>query len=107
LKSPYKIPLFNVNFGEEEIKAVEKIIRSGWVSLGPETKKFEREFANFYGRKHAIFTANGTSALHLAYIAAGIKEKDRVILPSFTYISTLTPLFWIGHLKSPSYLSIP
>ena len=96
MKSPYKIPLFNIDFGKEEIKAIYKIIRSGWVSLGPESKKFEQEFADFYGRKHAIFTTNGTSALHLAYIAAGVKKKDRVILPSFTYISTVTPLFWIG-----------
>ncbi|RKY97252.1 MAG: DegT/DnrJ/EryC1/StrS aminotransferase, partial [Candidatus Hydrothermota bacterium] len=45
MKSPYKIPLFNIDFGKEEIKAIDKIIRSGWVSLGPESKKFEQEFA--------------------------------------------------------------
>jgi dTDP-4-amino-4,6-dideoxygalactose transaminase len=46
--------------------------------------------------RYALFVSSGTASLHLAYISAGLNKNSKVILPSFTYISTLTPLIWMG-----------
>ena len=83
-----KAPLISLSeplLGEEEIEAVQRVIRSGWLTLGPETEAFEREFAERMGVKFAIALANGTAALHLAYLAAGLSEGDEFLLPALTF----------------------
>ena len=62
-----KIPFSKVSIGEEEIEAVTRVLKSGWLAAGPETEKFEREFAKYVGVKYAIFTNSCTSALKMAY----------------------------------------
>ena len=52
--------------------AVERVLRSGWFLLGPETEAFEAEFAAFCGRRHAVAIASGTEALRLALRALGV-----------------------------------
>lgn len=83
-----KIALANPYIGEEEAKAVYEVVKSGWISMGETVKEFEDSFAEYVGSKHAIATNNGTTALHLALIAAGIKEGDEVLVPDITFIST-------------------
>ena len=61
------IPFSKVTIGEEEIEAVSRVMRSGWLAAGPETKAFEEEFAAYVGVKYAIFTNSCTSALKNAY----------------------------------------
>lgn len=61
------IPFSKVTIGEEEIEAVSRVMRSGWLAAGPETKAFEEEFAAYVGVKYAIFTNSCTSALKIAY----------------------------------------
>ncbi|MGB9805981.1 MAG: DegT/DnrJ/EryC1/StrS family aminotransferase [Thermoproteota archaeon] len=77
---------------EEEIEAVEEVLRSRKLSslAGDKTKKFEEEFAKYIGTKFAIATSNGTTALHTALAAAGIKAGDEVIVPPFTFVATAT-----------------
>ncbi|MDH5375595.1 MAG: DegT/DnrJ/EryC1/StrS aminotransferase family protein [Candidatus Bathyarchaeota archaeon] len=86
------IPINAPRLGEEEIKAVVKVMKSGFLThglgAGPVVTKFEKAFAKFVGAKHAIAVNTGTSALHLAIAGAGIKQGDEVILPSFTFVST-------------------
>ena len=86
------IPINAPQLGEEEIKAVVKVMKSGFLThglgAGPVVTKFEKAFAKFVGAKHAIAVNTGTSALHLAIAGAGIKQGDEVILPSFTFVST-------------------
>ncbi|MEO0239049.1 MAG: DegT/DnrJ/EryC1/StrS family aminotransferase [candidate division WOR-3 bacterium] len=96
LNKEFKIPLFETYFDESDIESVVSTLRSGWVSLGPKTDELERAFERYFGVNHALFVSSGTAALHLAYISAGIGPDSLVILPSFTYISTLTPLIWMG-----------
>ncbi|HRD22925.1 MAG TPA: DegT/DnrJ/EryC1/StrS family aminotransferase [Candidatus Hydrothermia bacterium] len=93
---PFKIPLFETYFDDEDIESVVGVLRSGWISTGPKTEELERAFAEYYGVHYALFVSSGTASLHLAYLAAGINKNSTVVLPSFTYISTLTPLMWIG-----------
>ena len=80
-------------FSEEIKKSVNQVIDSGWFILGQNVQKFEQEFANFCGAKHAIGVANGLDALILifrAYIEMGLlKEGDEVIVPSNTYIASI------------------
>lgn len=72
------------------------VLESGWISVGPRTEEFEEALKGYYGVDHALFVSSGTASLHIAYISAGLTKDRKVILPSFTYISTLTPLIWMG-----------
>lgn len=71
-------------------------LESRWISLGPRTEEFEDALKKYYGVNYALFVSSGTASLHIAYVSAGLNKERKVILPSFTYISTLTPLIWMG-----------
>ncbi len=77
-------------FGEEEIEAAERVLRSGKVNYwtGDEGKKFEREFADFCGAKYGTALSNGTVALELALYAYGIGPGDEVIVTPRTFIAS-------------------
>jgi len=78
--------------GKEEIEAVTKVLKSGilthGIGAGPMVTEFEKAFAKYVQAKHAIAMNSGTSALHTALAAAGVKQGDEVILPSFTFVAT-------------------
>ena len=82
------IPVANTFMGEEEAKAVYDVVKSGWISMGKRVEEFENNFKNEINAKNAIAINSGTSALHVALAALGIKEGDEVIIPSLTFIST-------------------
>ncbi len=92
----YQIPLFNLNFDEEENKAVAQVLNSKWISSGPKTIELEKKFANMIGAKYAIAVSNCTAALHLAVLAAGIKPGDEVIVPSLTFVATVNCVRYAG-----------
>jgi dTDP-4-amino-4,6-dideoxygalactose transaminase len=77
-------------YTEDEISVVTGILRSGKVNYwtGDEGREFEREYAAYLGRKHAVAVANGTVALELALYTLGIGAGDEVIVPSRTYIAS-------------------
>ncbi|HYY73857.1 MAG TPA: DegT/DnrJ/EryC1/StrS family aminotransferase, partial [Solirubrobacterales bacterium] len=64
------------------------VLESGRYILGPEVEGFEREFAEYIGRRHCIGVANGTEALTIALRALGIDAGDEVIVPAFTFFAT-------------------
>lgn len=78
------------HYSEEEVQAVSTVLQSGKVNYwtGEEAREFEREYAAYLGRSHAVAVANGTVALELALEAFGIGAGDEVIVPSRTYIAT-------------------
>lgn len=83
------IPISQPSITQKEIDFVTDAVKTGWVSsLGKYIDRFETEFAAFCGVKHAISTANGTVAIHLALAALGIKDGDEVIVPDFSFIAT-------------------
>lgn len=86
------IPLFKPDVGEEEIKSVAEVIRSGWIGNGPKTREFENEFLRYIGGKYAVAVNSASAALHLALISAGVSEGDEVITPSFTFVATNHPI---------------
>jgi len=84
-----KINIAQPSFLGNEKKYLVDTIDSGWISsIGPYIEKFEAEFARYHGVKHAVATHNGTIALHLALVAAGITSGDEVIVPDFTFVAT-------------------
>jgi dTDP-4-amino-4,6-dideoxygalactose transaminase len=90
------IPLFDLNYGQEEEEAVLRVLRSKWLTMGPETEALEKEFAEFCGVKHAIALSNCTTALHLANLAAGVKNDDEVICPSLSFVATSNSILYAG-----------
>ena len=82
------VPFHRAPVGEEEALAVCEVIRSGWITMGPKTFEFEKEFAKYVGAPHAIAVSTGTAALHLALEAAGVREGDEVLLPTTTFTAT-------------------
>jgi len=91
------IPISQPSITEMEINYVNDAIKSGWVSsLGKYINEFEKKFAEFCNVKYALSTCNGTTALHLALIALGIKEGDEVIIPDLTFIATANAVKYTG-----------
>jgi perosamine synthetase len=100
LRQKNLIPINIPRIGEEEIKAVVKVMSSGQLTnalgAGPTVTHFENNFAEFAGVKHAIAMNTGTAALHSALVAAGVKKGDEVILPSFTFVATVEAVIMAG-----------
>lgn len=87
---PLAIPLI----GEEEEKAVLEVLRSGWLTHGPYNTKFEEEFAEYIGVRHAVSMNSCTSALEAALKAYDIKGE--VIVPSFTFVASANSIVTSG-----------
>lgn len=81
---------------EDDIGEVKKALRSGWLTTGPLIKEFEEKFALKTGARYAIATANGTAALHLACLAAGITAGDEVITSPMTFAATAHSALYVG-----------
>lgn len=92
----YNIPLFNLNFDEEEEKAVMEVLKSKWISSGPKCNALEEKFAAMLGVKYAIAVSSCTAALHLAMLAMGLGEGDEVIVPSLTFVATVNAVRYTG-----------
>jgi len=99
----------NINFSEMYTdtyikKAVEQVLNSGRYIKGDQLRLFEQEFADFCNTKYAIGVNSGTSALLLSLMALGIKKADEVIVPSHTFIATVSPVKFLG--GTPVYVDI-
>jgi len=92
----WKIPLFKTYWEEEDIDAVAKVIRRGnYWTTGPELEELERNISKYIGLKYALSFNSGTSALHAVLLAHDVKDKE-VIVPSFTFISTVNSTILAG-----------
>jgi len=76
--------------------AIENVLENSQFILGPEVSAFEKEFARYCGTEHAIGVNTGTSALHLALLAAGIGPGDEVITVPFTFVATVAAIVYTG-----------
>jgi dTDP-4-amino-4,6-dideoxygalactose transaminase len=91
-----QVPFHRAPVGEEEAKAVSEVIRSGWLTMGPKTFEFEKEFAKYVGAEQAIAVSTGTAALHLSLEAAGVRAGDEVLLPTTTFTATAEAVTYLG-----------
>ena len=89
------IKLSRSNIGPEEKKAVLKVLDSNYLGMGPVVKEFEDRISKYLSRK-AVCVSTGTSAIHLALQAAGVKSKDEVLVPSLTYVATFQAITACG-----------
>ena len=84
------------NIGEDEIHAVERVLRSKWIGFGKESVAFEQEIKTYVNARHGVLVNSCTSALHLAVILAGVKEGDEVITTPFTFAATANVILYRG-----------
>lgn len=98
------IPLDRADIGKEEIGAVVRVLKSGWLTMGPETQTFEEEFAKYVGARYAIAVNSATSALFLALKALRVGLGDEVIVPSFTFASSANVIVHCG--ATPVFVDI-
>ncbi len=82
------LPFHRSIIGEEEIREVTETLRSGWITTGPRTKRFEQEFAAYVGAERAIALNSCTAGIHLALVAADIGPGDEVLMPSVSFPCT-------------------
>ncbi len=82
--------------GEEEIEAVARTIRSGWLTTGENAAELERRFAEYAGAKHALAVSSGTAAMHLTLVALGIGPGDEVITTPITWPATANVVVHCG-----------
>ncbi|MGE5233332.1 MAG: aminotransferase class I/II-fold pyridoxal phosphate-dependent enzyme, partial [Acidobacteriota bacterium] len=90
------LPFSKPDIGQEEIDEVVACLRSGWITSGPITARFEREFAAATRSKHALTFTSGTGALHVLMLALGLGPGDEVIVPPLTWPSTSNMVFAVG-----------
>ncbi|NQU98277.1 DegT/DnrJ/EryC1/StrS family aminotransferase [Candidatus Woesearchaeota archaeon] len=90
------IPLAKPHIDRKDIKAVEKVLKSGRLSLGPKIEEFEELFAKLIGTKHAVAVNSGTSGLHLCIKALGIGRGDEVITSPFSFVASANCVLFEG-----------
>ena len=84
-------------FGGNEWNYIKDCLDSTYVSsVGPYVNEFESQLTNYTKSKYAIAVVNGTSALHIALILAGVKREDEVLLPSMTFVATANAVSYCG-----------
>lgn len=93
---PEQLPVFDVQISAEDMRAVEEALRSGWLTMGERTERFEREFAASIGTERAVALSSCTAALHLACLAIGAGPGDEVIVPSMTFAATANAVRYAG-----------
>lgn len=88
------IALSSVDIGLEERQLVDAVLRSGTLAGGTMLTSFERELAARFGARHAVAMSSGTAALHVAMIAAGVSEGDKVITSPFSFIASANSILF-------------
>lgn len=92
-----RVALHEPSFGGREWEYVKACLDSGWVSTaGEQIGAFERALVDLTGQRHAIAVVNGTAALHLALVAAGVERDDEVIVPALTFVATANAVAYCG-----------
>jgi len=91
-----KIPYGRQLIGDDEIKSVISVLKSDWLTQGPMILEFEKKIAGFVNSKYAVSVSNGTAALHLACLAAGIGPGDEVIAPTLSFVASANCILYCG-----------
>ncbi|CAI8988481.1 UDP-4-amino-4-deoxy-L-arabinose aminotransferase [Pseudomonas sp. IT-P258] len=98
------LPFSRPSIGDEEIAAVEQVLRSGWITTGPKNQALEEHFANYVGCRHAVALSSATGGMHITLLAMGVGPGDEVITPSQTWVSTANMITLLG--ATPVFVDI-
>ena len=91
------VPLCVPEIGGNEWKYIKDCLDTNWVSsAGPYVDKFESVVADFVGAKHAVATVNGTAAIHIALLIAGVQPDEEVLVPTLTFIAPANAILYAG-----------
>jgi len=90
------IPLSDIYVDAGAIDAVSRVLASKRYILGDETAKFESEFAQKLGTRYAVAVSSGTAALFLSMLASKLEKGDEVLVPSFSFIASASPIVDVG-----------
>lgn len=91
-----EIKFSKINISQADINLVGKIIKSGWLTHGKFTKKFEDKFKKFTKSKYAVSVSSCTAGLHLSCLASGFKKGDEIIVPAQTHTATAHAVEYTG-----------
>lgn len=94
--TPPPLPYGRQTIDEADIAAVEAVLRSDFLTTGPQVALFENDFAAVVGAQHAVACSSGTAALHLALLAQGVRKGDVCIVPSITFLATANAVRHVG-----------
>jgi UDP-4-amino-4,6-dideoxy-N-acetyl-beta-L-altrosamine transaminase len=90
------IPYGRHSVEEQDVAAVDAVLRSAWLTCGPAVEGFEKALASYCGARHAVAVSNGTAALHTAMLAAGVGPGDRVLTSSITFLASANCAEFVG-----------
>ena len=96
MKNPFDISWASPHYWGNEQQYVVDALQSSWISGGQYVDRFEREFAQYCDSPHSMATSNGTTALHMAYLALGIGQGDEVIVPGFGFMAAANVALHVG-----------
>ena len=83
-----KVPMAMPDITAVEVEAVNDVLRTPYLSIGPQIDAFERATATFVGTRHAVGVSSGTAGLHMCVIAAGVSDGDLVITTPFSFVAS-------------------
>jgi len=91
-----RIPYTRQDIDKDDIRGVVNVLRSDWLTQGPKIKEFEDALCRYTGARYAVAVSNGTAALHVACLAAGIKKGDEVITSPITFVASANSVLYTG-----------
>ena len=88
-------------YGSQFIDSIDrskilKVLKSNFITQGPEIEKFENKFAKYVGSKYAVACASGTAALHMSCLALGISSKSRILTSAITFVASANCAEYLG-----------
>ena len=90
------IPLSKPDINEEDVRVVVEVLKSGRLSMGPYTERFEKAISEYVNAKHGVAVSSGTAGLHLVLKAMGAERGDYMIVPSFTFVASANVALYEG-----------
>ena len=90
------LPFSKPSISEDDITAVNEVLRSGWITTGPKNTEFERKFCDYVGCSESIALSSATAGMHIVLRSMGIGPGDEVITPSLTWVSTVNAIMFSG-----------
>lgn len=95
-RSPRVLPYSTQSVDEDDIRAVDAVLESDWLTTGPTVREFERRLSSVGGVRHALAVNSGTAALHCAYAGAGLGPGDEIVTSPLTFVATASTALLLG-----------